>query len=174
METSYRFDPGHRHQKPAGQGRCGFFSWRFGRRPEVRPPERAALGRRGRSPDPCRSKPLHRLRRRGAWQKQKRPVCAESIPAFAVAGAARQNFCSGTPACALPWEGLCPPLPTQAARTGLSVQRIHKRRGLDGQLRPRRRKAAFYGVSGGGDIGPCAAIEGHLSPAQDLRGEPAG
>ena len=43
-------------------GALRVFSWRFGRRPEVRLPERAALGRRGRSPDPRRSKPLHRLR----------------------------------------------------------------------------------------------------------------
>ena len=43
-------------------GALRVFSWRFGRRPEVRPPERTALGRRGRSPDPRRSKPLHRLR----------------------------------------------------------------------------------------------------------------
>ena len=31
METSYRFDPGHRHQKPAGQWRCGFFRGGWGR-----------------------------------------------------------------------------------------------------------------------------------------------
>ena len=68
-------------------GALRVFSWRFGKGPGVRLPKRAALGRRDPAPGPSPDKDV-RLHCAAAGYDKKRPGCAESIPAFDVAGAA--------------------------------------------------------------------------------------